>query len=205
MSDTIKIDTIKITAQILDAERCQFNVDRPLARYGGARQFASQQEAGQHPLAEMLFGIDGVTGVQISGQIVTVAKEGDATWQAVGAQVGKATRAYLKSEALSAAAQPQVTAGSPMEEQIRAMVTHLLDTEINPGVATHGGRISLIDVKGSIVYIQMSGGCQGCGSATATLKQGVEKTILQSIPEVTEVLDTTDHGGGKNPYYATVK
>ena len=198
-------DTIKITAQILDAERCQFNVDRPLGRFGGSRQFVSRHEAGQHPLAEMLFGIDGVTGVQISGPTVTVAKEGDATWKEVGAQVGKATRAYLKSDALSAAAPPAIVASSSMEEQIRVRVTHLLDTEINPGVASHGGRISLVDVKGSTVYIQMSGGCQGCGSATATLKQGVERTILQSIPEVTAVLDATDHGEGKNPYYAPAK
>jgi len=198
-------DAIKITAQILDTGRCQFNVDRPLGRFGGSRQFSSRQEAGQHPLAEMLFGIDGVTGVQIAGQTVTVAKEGDAPWKEVGVQVGKATRAYLKSDALSAVARPDVSASSPMEAQIRARVTHLLDTEINPGVAGHGGHISLVDVQGSTVYIQMSGGCQGCGSATATLKQGVERTILQSIPEVTAVLDATDHGAGSNPYYAPAK
>jgi len=197
-------DTIKITAQILDVERCQFNVDRPLGRFGGSRQFSSRHEASQHPLAEMLFGIDGVIGVQIAGQTVTVAKEGDASWKEVGAQVGKATRAYLKSDALSAAAPPEA-APSPMEDQIRVRVTHLLDTEINPGVAGHGGHISLVEVKGSTVYIQMSGGCQGCGSATATLKQGVERTILQSIPEVTAVLDATDHGAGSNPYYAPAK
>jgi len=198
-------DAIKITAQILDAEHCRFNVDRPLIRGGVSRQFSNRQEATQHPLAEMLFGIDGITGVQISGQTITLAKVGDAPWKEVGAQVGKATRTYLKSNVLSAAARSDIPTSSSIEAQIRARVTHLLDTEINPAVAGHGGHISLVDVQGSTVYIQMSGGCQGCGSAKATLKQGIERTILQSIPEVTAVLDTTDHAAGSNPYYAPTK
>jgi Fe-S cluster biogenesis protein NfuA len=91
------------------------------------------------------------------------------------------------------------------EMTLKDKVTELLDTAINPAVAGHGGYIELIDVKDSTVYIRMSGGCQGCGAADVTLKAGIERMIFEEIPEVTEVLDTTDHGSGTNPYYAPSK
>jgi Fe/S biogenesis protein NfuA len=88
---------------------------------------------------------------------------------------------------------------------LKDKVQELLDTAINPAVAGHGGYIELIDVKDSTVYIRMSGGCQGCGAADVTLKAGIERMIFEEIPEVTEVLDTTDHASGSNPYYAPSK
>ena len=72
---------------------------------------------------------------------------------------------------------------------------------MNPAVAAHGGRISLVDVQDDTVYIRLEGGCQGCGMAEATLKQGVEVEIKQAVPSITAVLDVTDHAGGSNPYY----
>ena len=80
-------------------------------------------------------------------------------------------------------------------------VQELLDKEINPSVASHGGHISLIDVKDDTVFIRLEGGCQGCGMADVTLKQGVEVTIKNNIPSIKAVLDTTDHADGSNPYY----
>jgi Fe-S cluster biogenesis protein NfuA len=80
-------------------------------------------------------------------------------------------------------------------------VQELLDNRINPSVAGHGGHISLIDVQEDTVFLRLEGGCQGCGQADVTLKQGIEAEILRTIPEVTRVLDTTDHAEGKNPYY----
>ena len=80
-------------------------------------------------------------------------------------------------------------------------VRRLLDEEINPSVAMHGGHISLIDIKDDTVYIRLEGGCQGCGMADVTLKQGVEVTIKNALPSIKAVLDTTDHAEGLNPYY----
>lgn len=80
-------------------------------------------------------------------------------------------------------------------------IQRLLDEQINPAVASHGGFISLIDVQEDIAYIELGGGCQGCGMADVTLKQGVEKTILEMIPEISVVRDVTDHASGDNPYY----
>lgn len=84
-------------------------------------------------------------------------------------------------------------------------VQKVLDTEINPAVAGHGGYISLVDVKDQVAYIKLGGGCQGCGMADVTLKQGVVVAIKKAIPEIKEVLDVTDHAGGSNPYFTPGK
>jgi len=80
-------------------------------------------------------------------------------------------------------------------------ILDLLESRINPSVASHGGHISLIDIEGARAYIRMEGGCQGCGMANVTLKQGVEVEIKKAAPTIREVLDVTDHAGGTNPYY----
>ena len=92
-----------------------------------------------------------------------------------------------------------------MSEDLKGRVQELIDTMINPAVAGHGGFVELIDVQDNRVYLQMGGGCQGCGAADVTLKAGIERMIFEEIPEVTEVLDTTDHASGSNPYYAPSK
>jgi Fe/S biogenesis protein NfuA len=92
-----------------------------------------------------------------------------------------------------------------MTVELKSRVQELIDTMINPAVASHGGFVELIDVQDNRVYLQMGGGCQGCGAADITLKSGIERLIKEEIPEVTEVLDTTDHGSGANPYYTPGK
>ncbi|MEE3194806.1 MAG: iron-sulfur cluster assembly accessory protein [Candidatus Poribacteria bacterium] len=80
-------------------------------------------------------------------------------------------------------------------------IQELIDTRINPSVASHGGNIQLLDVTEDSVYVHMGGGCQGCGQAAATLKQGVQTMIQEEFPEIVNVIDTTDHAAGTNPYY----
>ncbi|MBN4053177.1 NifU family protein [bacterium AH-315-L15] len=84
-------------------------------------------------------------------------------------------------------------------------IQKVLDVEINPAVASHGGHISLVDVKDQIAYIRLGGGCQGCGQADVTLKQGVVVAIKKGVPEIRDVLDVTDHANGDNPYYSPGK
>ena len=80
-------------------------------------------------------------------------------------------------------------------------VQQLLDQRINPALASHGGYAALVGVEESKVFVTMGGGCQGCALSAATLREGITAAILEAIPEVTEVVDTTDHGAGMNPYY----
>jgi len=84
-------------------------------------------------------------------------------------------------------------------------VQEVIDTQINPGVASHGGHVALLDVKDDIAYIALGGGCQGCGMADVTLKQGIEVLLKEAVPEIHQVIDTTDHAAGKNPYYQPSK
>ena len=92
-----------------------------------------------------------------------------------------------------------------MSVELKTRVQELIDSMINPAVAGHGGYVELIDVQDNRVYLQMGGGCQGCGAADITLKSGIERLIKEELPEVTEVLDTTDHAAGNNPYYTPGK
>ena len=87
-------------------------------------------------------------------------------------------------------------------EGVAAEVQRVLDDRINPQIAAHGGFVTLLEVKDETAYITMGGGCQGCGMADQTLKQGVEQAIVEAVPAVERVLDTTDHAAGTNPYYA---
>jgi Fe/S biogenesis protein NfuA len=84
-------------------------------------------------------------------------------------------------------------------------VIQLLEEQINPAIAAHGGRADLVAVDDGIAYVRLSGGCQGCGMASVTLGQGIEVAILDNVPEITEVVDVTDHASGTNPYYESAK
>ena len=97
------------------------------------------------------------------------------------------------------------TEGAPdlsADLDLKQRVQEVIDTQINPAVAMHGGYITLLDVKEGVAYVEMGGGCQGCGAASLTLKHGVEMLLREEVPEIREVLDTTDHASGTNPFYA---
>jgi Fe/S biogenesis protein NfuA len=80
-------------------------------------------------------------------------------------------------------------------------VAQLLEAEVNPALANHGGFATLVGVEDETVYVTMGGGCQGCSLSAATLQQGITAAILESIPEIKQVVDVTDHQAGDNPFY----
>lgn len=88
-----------------------------------------------------------------------------------------------------------------LEGSLPDRIRMLLDSEINPAIAAHGGRVALVEVKDRRVYLSFGGGCHGCGMVDVTLKQGIEARIREVAPEVVEVVDTTDHASGENPFY----
>jgi Fe-S cluster biogenesis protein NfuA len=92
-----------------------------------------------------------------------------------------------------------------MDEEIRQKVQNLIDNAINPAIAMHGGFVELLDVKDKVVSLAMGGGCQGCGMADVTLKQGIEALLRDEVPEIAEIVDGTDHAAGVNPYYTPAK
>ncbi|MCH9019112.1 MAG: NifU family protein [Proteobacteria bacterium] len=244
-------------------------------------RFADAASAGRSPLAERLFGVEGVAGVSLGADYIAVTKADDTDWEALKPAVLRAVMEHLTAdqpvllagdgdtgddgedseivaqikELIETKIAPSVAqsggdlvfrgfddgvvlldmqgAAIGMKSGIENMLKHyvpevarvesyeqhqqlqkaelntpdalairrLLDEEINPSVAAHGGHIALIDVKEDTVYIRLEGGCQGCGMADVTLKHGIETAIRQAVPAITQVLDVTDHAGGGNPYY----
>jgi len=100
---------------------------------------------------------------------------------------------------------PRIKGDMPAEDQpLFERVRWVLDSEVNPRLAAHGGRVSLVDITASKeVVLQFGGGCHGCGMVSVTLKEGIEKTLAERFPEITGILDATDHDTGENPYYAS--
>jgi len=99
---------------------------------------------------------------------------------------------------------PDVFASRPagdLSGDLAQRVLAILDEQVNPSIAMHGGRADLVAVEEGIVYLRLSGGCQGCGLATVTLSQGIEVALRDSLPEVVSVVDVTDHASGMNPFY----
>ncbi|HEY1652075.1 MAG TPA: NifU family protein [Acidimicrobiales bacterium] len=83
-------------------------------------------------------------------------------------------------------------------------VVAVLEQSVNPAIASHGGRADLVALndEDGTAYLRLSGGCQGCAMSQMTLRQGIETTLLEEVPELTKILDVTDHGGGENPFYS---
>ena len=103
---------------------------------------------------------------------------------------------------------PAVGAARPpgdLSGDVAQRVIQVLDEQINPAIAAHGGRAELVAVEEGVAYLRLGGGCQGCGAATVTLSQGIEVAILDAAPEVTQVVDVTDHASGTNPYFESAK
>ena len=194
---------ISITAAPADNHRCKFTLSESVLP-GGARRFASAAEAAGSPLAEALFRVPNVTEVLVSGNDVTVTKDDTAPWQLAGKAVGEAIRASLGTGAPAVA--PRASGAHPGDDDaLFSKVATIFDTRINPMVAGHGGRVDLIDVQDSVVMLRLMGGCQGCGMADVTLRQGIEATLKEVAPEIRGVVDVTDHSTGANPYFASAK
>lgn len=132
--------------------------------------------------AEFTAWIDGVSETFLEDAVVDYASDrmgGQLTIKAPNAKV------------------PMINDDSPLTER----VNYYLQTEINPGLASHGGQVKLIDIEDGVVILQFGGGCQGCGQADFTLKEGIEKTLLERISELKGVRDVTDHSNRENAYY----
>jgi NFU1 iron-sulfur cluster scaffold homolog, mitochondrial len=194
-------DEIKITGEPSRAgDSCAFIVDRPVFA-GESAHFGAPEETRHSPLAADLLQIAGVESVLIADNTVTVSTAYPVDWPVLG--IGSVIRKHLRSGVPIVS--EDYLRDLPSEGDLKWAIRDLLDREINPAVAQHGGFVELIDVRKNNVYLRLGGGCQGCGAADVTLKQGIEKAIRSLAPAIGEILDTTDHAAGRNPYYAPAK
>ncbi len=177
---------------------CKFTVDRPVYP-GGSAYFGNREAASLSPLARKIFEIPEVENILIAENQITVTKSGFDPWPVIGKRIGAKIREHIRSN--EPAVSTAYDSTMPSESEIRKKLQTLLDREINPALGSHGGWVELIDVRKNSVFLRLGGGCQGCASAEMTLKMGIEKAIREQMPEVGEILDTTDHAAGRNPYY----
>lgn len=188
---------ISIIAELdLNPDVCVFNVEYSL--YLGTARFMNREEAETSLLAREVFGVGGVAQIMVSEQKLTVVKSSELQWSELGRLIGAVIRRSIQEH--QEKKQPLVSESAISTDSLEPLIQKLLDSEVNPSVASHGGKITLVEVKDLKVYLQMSGGCQGCSSAKHTLKDGVEKTIRGRFPQVREIVDVTDHRMGKMPY-----
>lgn len=180
-----------------DIAICRFTVDRPV--HEGSDVYSSKEEAKQNRLAEKLFNVPGIVKVELSDNVVALTKDGPDPWNVIGKRIGGAIRSFLQPR-------PEIAESDMLpSEEVRQRVQKLLDDEINPNLAMHGGFVELLDVESNNIYVRMGGGCQGCGAADTTMKLGIERMIRDQVPQINEVLDVTDHAAGTNPYYSPAK
>lgn len=195
-------DEIAIKARMEPrANACIFMVDRPLLK--GHSFWAPEPDIAyaSSPLAASIFDLGGVATVLIHDMTLTVARDGSefSPWEEFAKRVGDQIRAHLKSGL--PVLDPSYQEAMPAEDEIRAKLQRVIDEEINPGIASHSGVITLNRVVGNTAYITMGGGCQGCAASTITLRSGVEGAFRQAEPFLGAVLDETDHLSGSNPFF----
>jgi Fe-S cluster biogenesis protein NfuA len=193
--------SIRAEISLADADTCRF-ITSCLLHPGGTFFFAHHTQAVGSPLGERLFALPGVANVLIAENVVTVNKEPDASWSGLKAAIGGAIRSQVQSgvPAILDTYVPTSLPGRPNQE-VEALVQELLDQDINVSIASHGGKISIVNFDEGKLFIAMSGGCQGCASSQVTLRQGFEVMVKKIAPEVKEIIDTTDHAAGNQPFY----
>ncbi len=195
MSDTPPRRRIQAQASASDANVMGFVLEQPVQPGRSARY----DQPGDAPLAQALFAISGVERVEVSGATIWVQKQTDAAWAEMKPAIAAALRQVL--DATDTPLGNDDADHDPDTALLRA-VEALLDGQINPSVASHGGHIAADRVVGGSVYLRMSGGCQGCAASSATLRDGVERMLRAALPQIAQIVDVTDHAAGSTPFYA---
>jgi Fe-S cluster biogenesis protein NfuA len=188
---------IRAETSVADPDTCKFIVDRSV-HPGGPVAFDRLGTMDSSTLPARLFVFDEVSAVVVADRTVSVTKARSASWEDLRAQIGAEIRAHLQS-GRPAIAEPAGTGRD--DHQVRIAIERLLDRDVNPSIAAHGGKISIVELTNGVLSISMSGGCQGCASSTATLRDGFETMARRVAPELTEIVDTTNHAAGAAPFY----
>ncbi len=192
---------IRAETSVADPDSCKFTISR-MVHPGGPFFFDNPERAAGSPLVERLFALLGVAYVLVAGNVVTIGKKESASWDGLRSEVGTVIRTQLTTGVRAILEAPRPSpAGNRKDDEIREVVQDLLDRETNPSIAAHGGKISIVEVQDRNLYIEMSGGCQGCAASQVTLRQGFELMVRRVAPEVVDIIDATDHASGTSPFY----
>jgi Fe-S cluster biogenesis protein NfuA len=179
-----------------DPQKCRFVLDgEVLSR--ASMSFNRESNTDNSPLAKKLLELPYITQVNIAGQVVTLTGDNVESWPAIGKEIGSVIRDQMKSGE-APVTEVAIDIGN---NELFDQVNELIKNDINPGIASHGGVITLHNVSDGKAYVTMGGGCQGCSASSITLKQGVESYIVAKVDGVKGIVDMTNHSEGVNPYY----
>ncbi len=174
-----------------------FILDAPLISGSAAITRPLETEA---PLGRALLGIPGVVRGELAGATIWVYKAEDADWARLKPAIAAAIRRVVDETGTPLGEEESGTQSS-QDTTLLGAVEELLDRQVNPSVAAHGGHIAVERVEDRTVFLRMSGGCQGCAASSATLRQGVERMLRAALPDIREIVDVTDHEAGLAPFY----
>ncbi len=156
----------------------------------GTANFPDRESAARSPLAERLFQVDGLTGVFLGSDFITVTKADDREWHLLKpAILGVIMEHFTAGRPVVLGEEQQSAQGSESDEdsEVVAQIKELINTRVRPAVAQDGGDIVFHGFENGVVLLHMQGACAGCPSSTATLKMGIENMLRHYIPEVVEV------------------
>ena len=198
---TTEAKNFKISGELTnDPMICNFHCDHPILD-DWTIAFNQPEDSLGSPLIDALFAVDGISTVNVSGSTITVTKTIPTPWPHLAADIAKAIRGACTGDA--APVNPAVIErleSLPMGDAQKA-IEELFEKQINPALESHGGYVKLQKIVDRDVYVEMGGGCQGCASARATMRNGVEGAIRKVAPQVRNIIDATDHDSGTDPYY----
>jgi Fe/S biogenesis protein NfuA len=163
--------------------------------FQAADEAAPSDWTGEH--GELLIVVPEDSVAKIRGSVLDLNPNGDQGGMFIE-NPNRPPRASGPSPAMS---------GPPVDlsGDVAQRVIQVLEQQINPSIAAHGGRADLVAVEDDVAYLRLSGGCAGCGMAAVTLSQGIEVALRDSVSEIHRVIDVTDHASGANPYYEAAK
>ncbi len=187
---------ISIKIKPTDRASCDFIVEERLME--GENRFTRSEGPYGHETVDAILGLPGVDEVVIAGDTITVKKDDDREWRELEEPI-----AYAIQLAIAPQSQMGGVGNSSEidEDALFDQIEDFFDKEVNPSIASHSGKVELIDIQDRTLIVRMMGGCQGCGMANVTLKQGIEANVTKIWPMIEGIRDVTDHASGTNPYY----
>jgi Fe-S cluster biogenesis protein NfuA len=189
---------------LVSPQACQFVISKKVSTKRillkkGRNSFGSK-------LIDTIFAIDPIEEILIEDAVITLKKKGNSTWQELGPQIGKAIREslssqdYISAKLIEEIDKPVVVDEEELKGRIED-VKRLLEKQVAPALAAHGGHVTLAKITGGMVHLSFGGGCQGCAQVSVTVKDGIEKILKEELPWMEAIVDVTDHTSGDNPYY----
>jgi len=183
-----------------DPQKCRFVLERDVLSRT-TLTFNRESDTDKAPLARKLLELPYIAEVNVTGQVVTLTGDNVESWPAIGKEIGSIIREQLMSGEPAISEEVMDVGNGDLFNQVE----QLLKDDVNPSIASHGGVITLQSVSDGKAYVTMGGGCQGCGLASVTLNQGIEKILKEKIPEIKAIEDVTNHAAGSNPYTTGAK